>query len=309
MRARRDWYSLDDWDGGRVAAGFKWPDAQPSPEAAYEIRELHATILNAIALLPREQQAVVRLHYLDGLTLGEIGVLAGSPLGTVKARLHRARERLRAELAHEFAPSASRKEKSRMIEVTVKDVVTQTRADRDVLEANAREAPPPEAQEVRQPLPPGMPGFPRVVLLKEKSGERLLPIRIGPWEGDIIALQLAGKSALRPLTHELTVRLLEAAQLALEQVAVTRLHEECFYATLWVRTKGGQAQEIDARPSDALALALRLNVPIFVAEEVMDSQGVEPERFDEKLAGDQPDAAAPARWVSVPAPDMDKPKK
>ena len=63
----------------------------PSAESVYEIRELHEIVLGAIGLLSLEQQAVVRLHYLDGLTLTEIGVLAGAPLGTVKARLSRAR--------------------------------------------------------------------------------------------------------------------------------------------------------------------------------------------------------------------------
>src|SRR3990172_927772 len=103
LRARRSTYALEDWEGRRVARGFTWAEAQPAPEAAYKIRELHAVVLNAIALLPPEQQVVVRLHYLDGLTLTEIGVLAEAPLGTVKARLHRARERLRASLAAELA--------------------------------------------------------------------------------------------------------------------------------------------------------------------------------------------------------------
>ncbi|MBM2850555.1 MAG: hypothetical protein HW418_3497 [Anaerolineales bacterium] len=294
LRARRCTYALEDWEGGRVARGFTWAEALPSPEAAYEIRELHAVVLNAIALLPPEQQVVVRLHYLDGLTLTEIGVLAGAPLGTVKARLHRARERLRAELACEFAERtalSSRKETLKMIEVVVQDVVMRASKPKEAPEAAAPEAPPH-----------------RVVLLRERSGERILPIWIGPHEGDMLALQLAGKSAPRPLTYELIARLLEMAKAAVERVAISRLHEEVFYATLFVRVNG-QAHEVDARPSDALNLALRLNAPIFVAAEVMEVAGVMPDALSAKLASGQSRPEAEIEWVSVPAPDVNLPAR
>jgi len=339
LRARRSTYALEDWEGGRVARGFTWAEAQPAPEAAYEIRELHAVVLNAIALLPPEQQVVVRLHYLDGLTLTEIGVLAEAPLGTVKARLHRARERLRAslaaELAQEFAERGgipSRKEKLKMIEVVVQDVIMRVSKPKDVVEAASQEVPGPGAEDVRVPLPPDFPagqgivmlqgdekraeavakidalppGLQRVVLLKEKNGERILPIWIGPHEGDMLKLQLVEKSAPRPLTYDLMVRLLDLAHVTVERVAVSRLHEEVFYATLWVRVEG-KTHEVDARPSDALNLALRAKAPIFVAAEVMDAQAIQPNELPAKLKGDQSGIEDKGEWVSAPLPDMGLP--
>ena len=333
LRARRAMCALEDWDGGHVAQGFAWSEVQPSAEAAYEIRELHVIVLNAIALLPPELQAVVRLHYLDGLTLTEIGVLAGAPLGTVKARLHRARERLRAELGRELAgpgPASHRKEKAKMIEVMVQEVIMRVAKPVDVLEAAGREQPGPETPDVRIPLPPpptagqgvfmlkgdeqraqvfNLPAPPpavhRVVLLKEKNGERILPIWIGPHEADMIALQLVEKSTPRPMAYELTARLLEAAHATIERVAVSQLKDDVFYATLWMRA-GGATHEIDARPSDALNLALRLNVPIFVAPEVMDQCAVLPDKLTAKLSEHEMDTF---QWVSAPAPNVDLPKR
>ncbi len=316
LRSRRSTYSLEDWAGGRAAPGFVWAETQPAPETAYEIRELHTVVLNAIASLPSEQQATVRLHYLDGLTLAEIGVLAGAPLGTVKARLHRARERLRAslaaELAQEFAESSGghdRKEKSEMIEVVVQDVIMRVSKPTDAEGAVSHAKSRPEVEEARQPLRPDTPpGFQRVVLLKEKSGERILPIWIGPHEGDMLKLQLAEKSSPRPITYDLMVRLLELAGVSVERVAVSRLHEEVFYATLWVRVDG-KTHEVDARPSDALNLALRLHAPIFVAAEVIDAQAVQPNDLPAKLKADQSSIEEKAEWVSAPLPDMSLPAR
>jgi hypothetical protein len=288
LRVRRDMPALEDWDGGRVARGFAWSEVQPSAEAAYEIRELHAIVLKAIAVLPSEQQVVVRLHYLDGLTLTEIGVLAGAPLGTVKARLHRARERLRAELAHEFAGRGevhNRKENFKMIEVVVHDVVM--RKPGEAAEATAQSTPSSH----------------RIVLLKERNGERILPIWIGPHEADMLTIQLAEKSAPRPLTYDLILRLLETTKATVERVAISRLREEVFYATLVVRVNG-QTHEIDARPSDALNLALRIHAPIFVAPEVMERQGALPDQLNAKLSRDLPGTEVNTAWVSAPAPDL-----
>jgi len=331
LRARRDAVSLEDWDGGRVAPGFTWAETQPSPEAAAEIRELHGYVLRALEALPAEQQAVVRLHYLDGLTLNEIGVLAGSPLGTVKARLHRAREKLRAQLIRELsmepapapAPPRARSTQERtMIEVIVQDVIVRTQnpeaapdqkiillrdQPQDVLEAARAAAPGPAASATQLPHPPEEKLQHRVVLLKEKAGERVLPIWVGPHEGDMLALQLAGQSAPRPLTYELTARLLEAAQARIERLTIARLHEEVFYATLLVRTQAG-AQEVDARPSDGLNLALRCQAPIFVDAALLEQAGCAPEALYDKLeksVSRQP----PVVWVSQRAPAFPLPKR
>lgn len=284
LRTRRREFSLEQWEAGRTAPGFSWADLQPSPEAAREIREFHELVLNAITMLPAEQQDAVQLHYFDGLTLSEIGVLVGAPVGTIKARLHRARHGLHAELSQEFANREwhRRKEKTEMIELTVQDVLARLRT--------------------KEGKPEDHPAHKRIVILKERPGERILPIWIGPFEADYITLQLAEKSAIRPLSYDLMARLLTAAQMRLERVAVTRLHEEIFYATLWVQI-GGATHEIDARPSDAIGLALRVKAPIFAAEEVLEKEGLLPESYQTKLAGDssgrQKDDLAFPEWAEV----------
>jgi RNA polymerase sigma factor (sigma-70 family) len=287
LRLRTRWreFSLETWDGGRRVEGFTWADIQPSAEAAYEVRELHNIVLNAIAALPAGQQAAVQLHYFDGLTLSEIGVLIGAPVGTIKARLHRARHRLSAELLPQAAERErlhSRKETTTMIEMRVQDVLARLR--------------------LKEGKPEDHPTHKRIVILKEHPGERILPIWIGPFEGEFIAWLLAEKPAIRPMTYDLMARLLSTAQMSLERVAITRLHEEIFYATLRVQA-GGTPHEIDARPSDAIVLALRVKAPIFAAEEVLEKEGVSPEAHQARLAGGwsrrQEDDQAFPEWAGV----------
>lgn len=312
LRARRDVPAPEDWDGGRRAPGFRWPETQPGVDAVYEIRELHAAVMRAVETLPPEQQAVVRLHYLGGLTLVEIGVLAGTPLGTLKARLHRARERLRAELLLEleaYGPTETRRERPGMIAVVVQDVIVRRHRAEDAGAPDQVALPAGSGTVFLKPdSEPAVFTRHRVVLLKEKDGERVLPIWVGPHEGDVLALQLAGRSAPRPLTYDLTMRLLEAAQAAVERVSVSRLHEEVFYATLFLRA-GGVVHEIDARPSDALNLALRAGAPIFVDADVMDDQGVRPEALPAKLAREAEWPADDIEWVSSPPPDFSLPAR
>ncbi len=262
LRARRDWHPADDWYGGRVPADFTLADLQPSPEAIYEVRELHGMLLTAIATLPSDQQQAVRMHYVDGLTLWEIGRLAGVPVGAVKVRLHRARARLRKELVRELGDTReliSRASKEvGMIEVTIHDVML--RAPKD---DQGAEWLPSRGKKYKL-------GFTRVMLLKEKPGDRILPIWVGAVEGDAIAMLLAGLSTPRPSTFELTTKLLAVAKMNIERIAVTSLRENMYYATMWVKVRS-RIREVDARPSDAVILALRTKAPIFVAPEVLEA--------------------------------------
>jgi bifunctional DNase/RNase len=122
-----------------------------------------------------------------------------------------------------------------------------------------------------------------VVLLKEKERERYLPIWIGPWEANAIATRLQGVAPERPLTHDLFANTLERLGAKLQRVIVSSLSEETFHATLELELEG-RLYSIDARPSDALALAVRAGVRIYAATDVLDRAGVEPEaREDEKL--------------------------
>jgi uncharacterized protein len=122
-----------------------------------------------------------------------------------------------------------------------------------------------------------------VVLLKETGRERYLPIWIGPWEANAIATRLQGVTPERPLTHDLFTSTLERLGVSVQRVIVASLSEETFHATLELEL-GGQMFVIDARPSDALAIAVRTGVKIFAATDVLDRAGVEPEAHaDEKL--------------------------
>jgi bifunctional DNase/RNase len=113
-------------------------------------------------------------------------------------------------------------------------------------------------------------GLVRVILLKEQSGDRILPIWVSAGEGDAIAMLLEGLSTARPGTFELTAKLLDIAKMQIEKVAVTALRENIYYATMWIKV-GGKIQEIDARPSDAVTLSLRAQAPIYVTPEVLAS--------------------------------------
>jgi hypothetical protein len=120
-----------------------------------------------------------------------------------------------------------------------------------------------------------------VVILKDLEGKRYLPILIGPFEATAIALALEGTVVPRPLSHDLMRNLLESLSAKLEQIVIHDIKEATFYAKLIVRTNG-EVQEIDARPSDGIALALRMHAPIFVSdkialEETVPDKAAEPE--------------------------------
>lgn len=107
-----------------------------------------------------------------------------------------------------------------------------------------------------------------VVILKDMDGKRFLPILIGPFEATAIALALEGAPVPRPLTHDLMRTVLETLEARLEQVIIHDIRESTFFAKLIVRTNG-DLQEIDARPSDGIALALRMSAPIYVSDKIV----------------------------------------
>jgi bifunctional DNase/RNase len=121
-----------------------------------------------------------------------------------------------------------------------------------------------------------MPSSNHVVILKEVERERYLPIWIGPWEANAIAMRLQGVSPERPLSHDLFSSILEDLGATIERVVIATLAEETFHARLFIRANG-TTHEIDSRPSDALALAVRANVPIFASESVLERAGVSPD--------------------------------
>ncbi len=116
----------------------------------------------------------------------------------------------------------------------------------------------------------------RIVVLKEESGNRFLPIWIGPFEADAITLQLQGIDAPRPLTHDLLKAMIETLGGEVLHIVINGLEKNTYYARI-VLDVDGDTVEVDSRPSDAIALGVRVNAPIYVAEEVMDQAGLLPE--------------------------------
>lgn len=121
------------------------------------------------------------------------------------------------------------------------------------------------------------------ILLKEKNGERTLPIIIGEYEAQSIALGLEHIKPPRPITHDLIINLLESSGLSLENVIITELRDNTFFAVLRCKMDM-EILEIDSRPSDAIALAVRIGTPIFIDELVMEQAAYIP---DEKEKQDQ----------------------
>lgn len=122
----------------------------------------------------------------------------------------------------------------------------------------------------------------RVVVLKETDTDRYLPIWIGPFEADAITIQLQGVQVPRPLTHDLLKSFIRELGVKVSHVVVNELRNDTFFARIVVDVDG-KSMEIDSRPSDAIALAVRVGAPIFVSEQVMGLASITPE---EELSAD-----------------------
>ncbi len=109
-----------------------------------------------------------------------------------------------------------------------------------------------------------------IVILKDVAGNTVLPIWVGIYEANAIALEIEKVSTPRPMTHDLLKNMLLGLHAGIRKVVVSELKEDTFYALIWVE-RGGELISIDSRPSDALALALRLDCPIFVEDTVLKS--------------------------------------
>jgi bifunctional DNase/RNase len=129
----------------------------------------------------------------------------------------------------------------------------------------------------------GMVGKQPIVLLKTVEGNKFLPIWIGHPEAAAILMKLQGASTPRPMTHDLLSEVLEQMEAKCERVSVTELRDNTFYASITVSMNGSEL-EIDSRPSDALALAVRTSAPIFAADDVIEESAIE---FEDGAPEDQ----------------------
>ncbi|MDE2222142.1 MAG: bifunctional nuclease family protein [Candidatus Omnitrophica bacterium] len=109
----------------------------------------------------------------------------------------------------------------------------------------------------------------QVIVLKEKDGERQIPIVIGFMEASSIKIKVSGVDVPRPMTHDLLVNVIKVLGGHLERIVIDKLVNNTFHAKLEIKTANGQVKAVDSRPSDSIALAVRLKAPIFVDEEVL----------------------------------------
>lgn len=119
----------------------------------------------------------------------------------------------------------------------------------------------------------------QLIVLREKNGNRILPIVIGLNEASAIKLKISGFTPPRPLTHDLLHSTIKNLEANLDKVIIDKLEENTFYAKLVIKTESGKTKIIDARPSDSIALAIRAHAPIFVEDEVVNKS----EAFNKNL--------------------------
>ncbi len=138
----------------------------------------------------------------------------------------------------------------------------------------------------------------RVVVLKQVNTERYLTIWIGPYEAEAITVALQEIEKVRPLTHDLLKNVFSAFNARITRVEIVRLQDETFYGNI-VAEVDGREINVDSRPSDAIAIAVRAHVPILVHTSVMEAAGMLPDQ-------DMPETAAPAPRKEAPAPLSDE---
>src|ERR1700757_4099596 len=135
-----------------------------------------------------------------------------------------------------------------------------------------------------------------IVILRDQEGQRVLPIWVGIFEANAIALQIENISTPRPMTHDLLRNVIQDLNATVQKIVVCDLQENTFYALIYLALNGDTVT-IDARPSDAIALALRTRAPIFVEETVIDNA----KPFD--FATEKPDAERLHKWLESLDPE------
>lgn len=245
-RSHEPW-SWDALIGGHWGQGPI--DALAGPEEHAEDAELRARVHRAVADLPRGQRGAVLLFYLSGLTHAETAAQLGIPVSAVKTRLHKARVSLRRQLWADWRDTMMTRPDVQPVEMRVFDV----------------RRTPAQGDQPRQ----------HVVMLQEVGGTRYLLVWVGPHEGEAMALSLEKTSLPRPLTPTFMAHLLQALDAQLQEVRIYKLVEDVFYAVAVVDGPGG-SRAVEARPSDAIALALITGAPIRVDPDVLTVAGLQP---------------------------------
>jgi RNA polymerase sigma factor (sigma-70 family) len=219
----------------------------PAPEDAWAGRETHEAILGALRALPPTVREAVIGFYLQGYSYQELAELLGTPISTVRGRLRRA---LRPLADQVLTSATSRREEHTMGTAVI---------DADVAFV-------------------GRLAFSTdsVVMLQERSSPRQLALEgVDAATGEVVERILTGQQPLAPATHDLLPRLVAALGGRVEQVTIRRLADEGLYADVTLE-RGGRRRDVEARPGDAVALALLAGAPVRVAAAVMDAAGFDP---------------------------------
>ncbi len=262
------------------------PDPEPGPEALAVAADLAQRTRNAIAILPPGQRAAVVHFYLSGLTHAETADLLGISVGAVKTRLHKARaalkqQHLESEREHEMDERLTRRTLAKTAAALGGSAALGHGA------AAHAEATSMVAMHVidvrRKQAENGLPAS-HVVVLEEIGGTRRLPIWVRATEGAAIAIHLEGAEVPRPLTGTFAAGLLAAAGAHLAEVRIDRLVDSVFYATAVVEGAGGTTT-VDARPSDAISLALLTGASIRVAAAILDNGGAIAKALEDTTGG------------------------
>jgi RNA polymerase sigma factor (sigma-70 family) len=210
------------------------------PEQTAIERELHRLVLIAIDELPTAHREAARMYYYESLTLHEISAITGASTSAIKVRLHRARNHLREKLSNvypERKPEMLQKYRRKtMIKANIVDIIKRDEKF--------------------------------IILLQDEARERILPIWVGEPEGRAIAMGMRAYPTPRPMTFDFMAHLFDALGAQLEEARIEVLKDATFYGIAIVRI-GNEVKEVDARPSDVLALAVRTGSPILVTQEVM----------------------------------------
>jgi len=246
-RWRRERWDLC-WSWEAVAGGVipdRWVDPRLDPAEIAAERELARQIRMAVEELPIGQRDAVLLFYFSGLTHREMAVLLGTQVGAVKARLHKARKGLRHRLWYAW------KEEEEMETAQQAGMVRMRPADVVRLAAEGDRAPE------------------HVVMLEEIEGDRRLPIWVGQNEATWLAMSLDEVELPRPGPYAMVASLLTGLNCRVREVRIERLVESTYYAVI-VAERAGAMASIDARPSDALNVAVLTGSPVLVATEVVE---------------------------------------
>jgi hypothetical protein len=235
-----------------------WPQPLPSPADVAEARELHDAIIGALGELTPARRDVAIRYFLEGYSYAELALLLGVPISTIKGRLFKSRTQLRRRLApHAPADAGERPVARKELPMTEEAMVS-------VAVESIRSAVLTQHS---------------VVVLRASALGRNLPIWIGSAEAEAIARALEGRATERPMTHDLTLQLLDPLGVQVERVVISKIVGNTFYAEIRLQN-GAQTHVVDARPSDAIALAVRAGVPMFADRAVLDLAGYDPSDLD-----------------------------